>query len=202
MISRSTDRLKIMDIFILIVATCAGLWTARNYWDYDRSSSEPFNDLVWAFEKRFFWRCLLMRIGVMVSGVLFWWTVCLVLLGTRRIRTRSPRELQSAGMVVCIAGISLSLLGSLVLLVQGQCDWIGPQRISLQERIWPLVAQLPELNGIAVLSAGIALGVQGRLRQTEGWLDRAGGIVGMLWIALLAYSDILVPVWFAWNGAP
>jgi hypothetical protein len=116
-----------------------------------------------------------------VTSFLVPWTPTVVILRLRRPRPRLRALLIQPGMVACAVAtlaIAIVALWAVPLLARGS---IYVRRENLFSTFSPQVS-------FAVIGAWFAVAVSGRWRPERSWIDRAGRITGIVWIAVTVVS--------------
>ncbi|WP_406694566.1 hypothetical protein V5E97_26200 [Singulisphaera sp. Ch08] len=161
-----------LDLLILIAATAVGLGgmralaPANEVFTYPYAPITPSPWLGWASVTASNWAFYL-------SPLLAAWTLGIV---TLRLRPPRPRRLAfQPGWVGCCAAATGSVAGTVmtVIGIRGRYGMMS---------FFELVAYPV---GVAVLAVWTHLAWSGQWRAEPTWIDRAGRIVGALWLAML-----------------
>lgn len=180
--SQNTSRLTILECMALTAAVGAGFWLAR----FTADEGPPSPDIRW----------VIARGSWAVALPMTWMLVALRLFGShpaRRYLFRPP------GIVACIAVV----VASFCMLVfwshnfvsnRPVIDWISPRflRAALRHILGP------QPLAASVAAVWITLVVNGRWRPEPSWIDRAGRIVGVYWLA----AGLAIPglnIWVNWQ---
>ena len=183
--STSPRRFTLLDAMALIAAAAVGLAMSR---EWSRASAESI--LARQVEDG-----PLHALAPVTREVVLGWpvvamvTLALVALRLRRPRPRARRLFAPPGAAAClIASIARALQAAgascywVYLMVKTGFQYVG---VHWNYMVYPLLlATASPAVGFAVLAAWAWLILTRRWRRERGWLDRAGIVVGWLWIAL------------------
>jgi hypothetical protein len=181
-------RFTLFDAMILVAATAVGLAIARRWTGIAevkrRLFLSPEDGLLQALAP------LTQRI-VLSWPVVAMWTLALVALRLRRPRPRGRRLFTPAGVVAClVAVVVMGLEFAHVVVIEAE-DWLQfPQPRHTAARWYEFEFRTIHTTattsiGFAVATAWVALALARRWRSERSWIDRAGRVVGCLWIVLL-----------------
>jgi len=122
------------------------------------------------------------------------WTVALLILRVRKPRPGWRRLLRQPGMVAGVAAVLTIACKGLLLVVsmalKAAYEIQGPGFLIAWQRRWKSFQHWGGISGwifpdvgLVVLVSWIALRLSGRWRVEVSWIDRAGRLVGICWIA-------------------
>jgi hypothetical protein len=119
-------------------------------------------------------------------------TVALVALRLLPPRPRRRRLFAPPGAVACVVAtcmVALDLAHHAIIMIDDYLKYPQPQHFAvrwheMEMRALSTVASTSV--GFAIAAAWIAMALARRWRPERSWIDRAGIIVGCLWIALVA----------------
>lgn len=180
---------SLLDTMILVAATAAGLGVIRGL--FGDSALRPVNHRVSTA------RVLAQILGrvVLATPCAGAWTVALLAIRLRRPRPPLRRLARQPGMVAtAAASVGLAIFGidSIVLaalsaaLVVHDWSWrVFLEQLSISA---DLIADGFPMPGVAVAAAWLTLALGGRWRTEPSWIDRAGRLAGVGWLA-----SILLP---------
>lgn len=194
MIIKYNDRLFIIDLMMLVVATSLGLWAARNYWAFDQMHTLSDIQLLSYIDVHLSMTLLLKRVGTAAGIVLLAWTAGLLVLRLGRQTVQLRWELQLTGTIVCINGVLATSILFIVYILKNESAYIGLSRLSLPEKLWPFFDNVPMINGIAALCTALTAYLKGGWRSQRGWHCCAGVMLCILWFLSFIYSHIIVPI--------
>lgn len=177
----SPRRFTLSDAMVLIAATALGLaWTAPAWPELNRAT----RGLAWSWA----W---FRDIGILVLAsalpCLLTWTAALTLLRIRRPRPSWRRASRQPGMTASLAVMlaTLTFFPFVLALIVAQY-----RRANVGISIWrdimtgmiEVLAVTTPVVGFVVLIAWTMLAIQRQWRCEASWIDRAGRILGALWI--------------------
>lgn len=183
--AKATRRFTLFDAMALIAAAAVGLAASRGW----AGVSDPSILDRQVEDGPLRWLAPATRQVVLGWPVVAAWTLALVALRLRRPRPAGRRLFAAPGVAAC-------LIASVVLVLQlanAAAYWIylmvktGFQYVGSHGPMMS-IAMLPESAspsvGFAVLAAWLWLALTRRWRPERVWIDRAGRVVGCLWIVL------------------
>jgi hypothetical protein len=178
-------RFTLLDAMILVAATAVGIALSKAW-----PGPETYEVSLAIFGPK-----LLRSLGPVTHRIIAsWpivaiWTAALIALRLRRPRPASRRLFAPPGIAACVVALVVMLLkwlecGGYVVLHN---DWVRNVRdispLSLSRVILDATASPVIGYGVAAVWASLALAR--RWRPEPGWIDRAGRVVGLLWIVLI-----------------
>ena len=192
-------RFNLGDLMIVVVAVGSILGGAKAIWDHPVQPKFPIPPSAAQPPPRFNPFINYPRMGYEVAEVgALVASLTLVALRSRRPRPRWSRLMRQPGWIACLAasGAGVAATG---------LDWVGRSygdSIGYRSR-WgwgfdpsdvetPPVVRLQAFTtvglvvGLVVLTSWLILALGGRWRAERSWVDRAGRVVGVIWLLLLA----------------
>jgi hypothetical protein len=175
-------RFTILDAMVLVAATAVGLTLARPL------AGEPF-PLHHLKEGLLPWLAPMTRQVILCWSLVVMWTPALLLLGWKGPRPSRRRRLTTPGFAACV--VATIMLGLEV--AYAASHWAIRRRMASSPQPNEYLALLRSLKheefiapsiGFAVAAWWTTMALSGRWRPARDWLDRAGRVVGALWIAL------------------
>ena len=185
----------IFDALVLMAATAVGMAGSRSllflggWLELERPGDG------WSFDRALF---ALARAVWLSQSCLLAWTLALLALRCRQPRPPLRRLALQPGTVVCIATVLGMAEGTLELLARWALCWVIKRedwwRLNTDLNQWdsvPLgawfrihdwVITRSEYIAFGIVLAWIVLALSRRCRPEPSWLDRAGRILGLLWI--------------------
>ncbi len=162
-------RFTLIDLMVLVAATCAGLAILRPY-------LATFASRKWRQASPYI-RTIEATYGAW-SCIAACWMIALLLLRYRRPRPRRGRLVRRPGHVACCVAVVALAEGFLYqLAVSGLSD---PMRRPFSfHSFWITVSGH---IGPTVAGAWLLLALSGRWKSDPGWIDRLGRLLGCCWI--------------------
>jgi hypothetical protein len=162
----------IVDGMILIVATGVGLVLLR----------EVFKELDYGVMGM----SDLRRFGLMAQPLMLCWAVGLLVVGLHRLREPSWRLMRRPGLLACLMAGAMTLIS---LSIRYAAAYVAERRgfpdpFGISHSTLVLVANSSLATGFAILFAWTTLLLTGAWRPSPDWIDRAGRLLGLLWIML------------------
>jgi hypothetical protein len=187
----SARRFGITDLMGLVLAVACGLAIARCSSivraDFESTSGSPFKSLLV--------RCANLGDETAVALMLLTpVTVILTVLRLHRNRTDFRRLMREPGFVACLAfGLGAIVTLTKYLLHEVVIRWAMPEihamRIGQSRAILSRFASgwgpFSSVAGLVVLASWTILWLGGRWRPEPTWVDRAGRVLGIVWIAMI-----------------
>jgi hypothetical protein len=191
-----------MDAMVLVAATAIGLGALRaavgDFTELRHQLTESLSSASQPPEgwSRFSW-AIFSGYGLMATALVpfCWaWTVALVILRRRQPRPPRRRLGRQPGALACSAA-ALLLVPALVVpswwcVVTGLFGSIRYDSAEWQKTLAVYFIFVPALTGFTVIGAWWSLLLGRRWRPEASWIDRAGRVLGIYWIA-----TVLLPVW-------
>lgn len=175
-------RFNVSDAMVLVAASAIGVFHLPDYWLTWIGS--PLDARQWSFSG-------LLSIGhILLPGAspcLAMWTLALLPLRLRRPRPRLRRLLRQPGMAA-LGSSSFVIVLALIIQVSALASTGLLRSLDLRSVMNMLSFSLPLMVGSSVAAAWLNLGLSGRWRPEPSWIDRAGRLVGVLWLGFLPFS--------------
>jgi hypothetical protein len=131
--------------------------------------------------------------AILVVPCLSAWTLAVAVLGLRRPRPRLRRLSRRPGVMACLAAVPA--LGLAALTLGPSCSGLfGRQDRGTALEISAGLGTL--LAGSAVLSCWLTMALAGRWRPERSWIDRAGRLLGVVWVGMLSLFFCLVALFW------
>lgn len=181
-------RFTLFDGMVLIAATGVGIaWTRATANDFIVVLPAPDN-LMYALD----WHVRGLTIGL---PCLLAWTVAILGLRLRQPRVRRRLLTRQPGLVACLIAVIMTAFGGAILgvfLFLGSIHFdIGtarPPQVRAVSDLAEVLALTSPMIQSGVLCAWITLALSGCWRPERSWIDRAGRLLGVLWILGLPFT--------------
>lgn len=178
-------RFTISDGMILVAATAVGLaWGGSNW----RQVGQGMNPLGGVWDDG---RQLIIALAMSAMPSLMAWTLALLIVRLRRPRPSWRRVARQPGTTACLAA-SLPIAASGAIIAGFLIHYARMRELPAafwREFPGNLVEFLffpAPFAGFSVLVAWAMLGLQRQWRGERGWIDRAGRVLGVSWIVMMA----------------
>lgn len=172
--SRPDRKFTLLDLLILIAATAAGLGAMRALSpDHDNFTApySPISPPTWMN-----WGSVVaLNWAFYLSPLLAAWTLGILALRLRRPRPSLRRLAFQPGWVACCVA-TVGIAAGTVMTLIGVYGRYG---------IGYYFDLVPYPVGVAVAAAWTQLAVSGRWRSEGSWIDRAGRVMGIAWLAIV-----------------
>ncbi len=169
----SKRRFLISDAMVLIAATAVGIALTKAIMpDFTALSLSAGGALSRFLQIEYVLNC--------VVPTLFAWTIALLLLRLRQPRPRRGRVFLQPGAAACAAAIIASTVSAGLTMV----IWAMGSRIIHFYN----VVSATHVAGYAILGAWLVLILSEKWRPDHRWIDRAGTVIGAIWIVVTIVS--------------
>ncbi len=182
------QRLKIVDLMVLIAAIAFGIALARSF--LCATHSLPGVDRAWGWKQLEGIDALLLMLMPLTLSLALSWI-------THRLHWPLRRIALSPGAIACLLASLVLVNLTYSLAVRCTTEWISSTRQGVflgSIEFWQAVSHAPPTSiGLLILGVWNLLVISGRWRPETTWLGRCGRVVGICWIGWAVFNSIIVP---------